>query len=144
MERGQLKQLADITREETRETIIYAVDDWQEFGREAKSVKGLAVYPTRPKIGFLLAYCDVVVNLRRQAMARERAKAAADQARAEWEAMRARTAQPAKPKDVPITPEQNAALREALISCETLDGRLDFDRFNELSHEILKSNLTTE
>lgn len=138
VERGQLKQLADKVGPETREVIVYAVDNWHEFGHDAKSVKGLALYPTRPRIGFLFAHCEVAVNLRRKAMARERATVEIAKARAEMEAIMAKKAWSATPERVKPTPEERAALREAYLSSLMPDGKLDWKRHSELVGEVVK------
>jgi hypothetical protein len=62
-ERGQLKMLANGLGPRTREVMAFAIEHWNRFAMTAASYAGLATYPERPHIGFLLAHYDVAVNI---------------------------------------------------------------------------------
>ena len=105
-ERGQLKMLANKVGPQTREVIVYAVNDWSKFADKAASQAGLATWPTRPHIGFLLAHHHVAMNMMLSAAAREKKKAEA-KATAEMEALKPKPVP--KPEEIPMTPEEKAA-----------------------------------
>ena len=62
-ERGQLKMLANKVGAQTKKLIDFAVNHWNRFGQEASVQAGLGDYPSRPQIGFFLAYHHVAVNM---------------------------------------------------------------------------------
>ena len=59
---GQLKMLANTLGSRTNEVIVWAVENWINFARQAQSEAGLSAFPYEPRIGFLLMHCDVAVN----------------------------------------------------------------------------------
>jgi len=110
-DRGQLKMLANQVGAETREVIIYALENWNEFGQKARSCACAPDYPARPRIGFLLTYCDVAVNLMRQSAAAKRKKTEAKaKAKRELDALKPKPVPvSAQRKHPPMTPEEKAA-----------------------------------
>lgn len=60
---GQLKQLRDKLRELTWYVAGEVVRVWPQFTQRVETAKGLLCSPSKPHIGFLLAYYDIAVNL---------------------------------------------------------------------------------
>jgi hypothetical protein len=60
---GQLKLLRNILEDITLDVMLWAFENWTLFSLEAKRCAGLPCAPANPHIGFLLAHCDVAVNL---------------------------------------------------------------------------------
>jgi hypothetical protein len=60
---GQLKLLRNILEDITLDVMLWVLENWTCFSQKAKSNAGLPCAPPHPHIGFLLAHCDVAVNL---------------------------------------------------------------------------------
>ena len=63
---GQLKRLRTLFGSVTCPLISRTIDNWSRFAVQTKWSAGLPSAPATPHIGFLLAHCDVAVNLMHQ------------------------------------------------------------------------------
>jgi hypothetical protein len=70
---GQLRMLAIKvgSSSETKDLIIYVLNNWAAFGREVKSLLSLSYHPPVPRVGFLFAHSDVALKLMRQSIAEQ-------------------------------------------------------------------------
>ena len=60
---GQLKLLRDALEDITWDVMQWVLENWTLFSQEAKGCAGLPCAPANPHIGFLLAHCQLAVNL---------------------------------------------------------------------------------
>ena len=58
-----MKLLRNVLEDITGEVMLWALENWAQFSQKAKSAAGLPCAPPNPHIGFLLAHCQVAVNL---------------------------------------------------------------------------------
>lgn len=61
--RGGDQPAAADERRQAKELIDFAIKNWMKFGWEASLQAGVGDHPSRPHIGFLLAYHHVAVNM---------------------------------------------------------------------------------